>query len=146
MSHGEEWIVPLNYTMLVIAVATWLALVPFAVFLCVCLPVVVVLYWLACDKYFGMFLTLIGTPLLVLSAINLRAARGQAEEAGKTLDTLEMVWRGYEFPLFGLAAVGAIVVAGGAVVAVLCTWEAKRQKLARDPEAEKKAEEPRKRL
>lgn len=120
MSHGEHWIIPTNYFLLASAAVLWYLSVPVLVASLVFLPLGGLLFWVASDKYGGMFVTLISTPSLFVSAKIVGEMAQQAELGNNArLGVPEMVLWGYFYSILGAFLFASPSLVGGAMVSVL---------------------------
>ena len=120
MSHGEHWIVPTNYVLLASAAVLWYLSVPVLVASLVFLPLGGLLFWMASDKYGGMFVTLISTPSLFVSAKIVGTMIQQAKlEDNARLGVPEMVLWGYFYSILGALLFASPFLVGGVMVSIL---------------------------
>lgn len=69
MSHGEQWIVPLNLFMIAAAVVLWCISLPLWTTFVIAVPLALVLAWFGIDKYGGMQIVMLIAPAFVAATI-----------------------------------------------------------------------------
>ena len=120
MSHGEQWIVPLNLIIIIAFAVVWGVTFPLWTTLLIALPLALVLAFFGIDKYGGMQIVMIVAPACLMATV------GIAKKYRAALETHSELNIGYLALQFaGTIAYGAAVLFAilAAFVGVAIGWD-----------------------
>ena len=126
MSHGEEWIVPLNLITITAFVVVWMITFPLWTTLLLALPLALILAFLGIDKYGGMQIVLFVAPGCLVATVGIARSYLVAIATQSELNIGNLVLQ-----FFGKIAgmVVILLMISTALFGVLIGWEWYSQKL-----------------
>lgn len=86
MSHGEQWIVPLNLIVIIAFALVWATTFPLWTTLLIALPLALVLAFFGIDKYGGMQIVMLVAPACLMATVGIAKKYRDAIETHSELN------------------------------------------------------------